>query len=123
MQLVNHCSYATGTTIFYDYSMSLLQVNNNGVISFTRAVSTFTPEPFPLGNGLQLIAPYWADVDTTGTGQVWYRETDNRQLLDRAQREINRVFSQQRNFVPINLFIATWDHVGYYNGNTDKVSS
>lgn len=69
--------------------MSLLQVNNNGVISFTRAVSTFTPEPFPLGNGLQLIAPYWADVDTRGTGQVWYRETDNRHLLDRAQREIS----------------------------------
>ena len=99
-----------------------MQVNNNGVISFTRAVSAFTPEPFPLGNGLQLIAPYWADVDTRGTGQVWYRETANPDLLNRAQREIRRVFSTQENFVPINLFIATWDHVGYYDNRTDKVN-
>ena len=97
------------------------QVNNNGVISFTRAVSDFTPEPFPLGNGLELIAPYWADVDTRGTGLVWYRETASPDLLDRAQTEIRRIFAAQENFVPTYLFIATWDHVGYYDSHVDKV--
>ena len=105
------------------YPCLLPQVNNNGVISFTIPVSAFTPEPFPLGNGLELIAPYWADVDTTGTGIVWYRETSNPDLLNRVQREIVRVFSAQQNFAPINLFIATWDHVGYYSSHADKVKS
>ena len=101
----------------------MLQVNNNGVISFTRAVSDFTPEPFPLGNGLQLIAPFWGDVDTTGTGEVWYRETTNPALLQRAQREIREYFSGQEEFVPKGIVIATWDHVGYYSSHTDKVYS
>ena len=84
-------------------------------------VGAFTPEPFPLGSGLQLIAPYWADVDTTGTGNVWYRETTDLDLLDQVQQEIRRVFSDQQQFVSINIFIATWDHVGYYLSHTDKV--
>ena len=99
---------------------SFLQVNNNGDLSFTTRVSSFTPQAFPLSGNLQLIAPYWADVDTRGTGTVWYRETTNPQLLTRARDEIQAAFIDQAGFSPTSLFIATWDHVGYYNQRTDK---
>lgn len=106
-------------TIILVHKLSL-QVNNNGDLSFTTRVSTFTPQAFPLSGNLQLIAPYWADVDTRGTGSVWYRETTDPQLLTRARNEIQSAFIDQARFSPTSLFIATWDHVGYYNRRTDK---
>ena len=39
-------------------------VNNNGSISFGSPVSEFTPSAFP-GAPAPIVAPYWADVDTT----------------------------------------------------------
>ena len=98
-----------------------IQVNNNGIISFTRSVSKYTPDPFPLESNFELIAPYWSDVDTRGIGEVWYRETANPDLLERAQREISKAFVALEIFTPTYLFISTWDHVGYYNSHTDKV--
>ena len=76
---------------------------------------------------LQIIAPYWADVDTSGSdtdrepGSVWYRETVNAELLQKAKQSISSAFVNYDNFVPTYLFIATWDHVGYFNEHTDKV--
>ena len=98
-----------------------MQVNNNGDISFTTPVSAYTPQAFPLSGNLQLIAPYWADVDTRGTGSVWYRQTTDTWLLARARDEIQAAFINQASFNPTSLFIATWDHVGYYSRHTDKV--
>ena len=97
-------------------------MNNNGVVSFDQAVSTFTPSSFPLGSGLQLIAPYWADVDTRGTGTVWFRETTDQDILSRARRDIQMAFASQNNFQPRFAFIATWDRVGYFSSHTDLVS-
>ena len=115
-------------------------MNNNGVLSFETAVSTFTPESFPLsedfigdygdygtGSGVTgnigLIAPYWADVDTRGTGTVWYRETTDLLLLARAASDIQAAFISQGSFAPTYLFIATWDRVGYFSRQTDLVSA
>ena len=104
-------------------------MNTNGVISFTTPVSTFTPLPFPLEGSLQLIAPYWADVDIrpSGSGNVWYRETSDPELIARARSDIMRdplLFPEVdfSTFLPTSIFIATWDHVGYFNQNFDKVS-
>ena len=87
------------------------------------AVGEFTPEPFPLSGSLELIAPYWADVDTRGTGTVWYRETANPDLLARARDEVQAGFINQEQFNPTSLFIATWDHVGHFGSETDLVSN
>ena len=100
-----------------------MQVNNNGVISFQTAVSQFTPDSFPLLGDLELIAPYWADVDTRGTGTVWYRETTDLLLLDRAASDVQAAFISQGSFAPTFLIIATWDRVGYFNQRTDLVSA
>ena len=70
-----------------------------------------------------MIAIFWSDVDTRPEdgGTVWYRETSNTMLLTRFQNEIQSAFQGQRDFVPISLFIATWDHVGYFSRGTDRV--
>ena len=68
-----------------------------------------------------MIAPYWADVDTTGTGQIYYRQTTNSTLLARATNEIRMAFPTSQNVNVTNLLIATWDSVGYYDSRTDKV--
>ena len=79
----------------------------------------YTPSSLPL-NGNNFIAPYWGDVDTSGTGQVYYRQTNDSILLARAANDIQSV-SLSENVVITNLFIVTWNAVGYFSGNTDKV--
>ena len=69
----------------------------------------------------KFVAPYWGDVDTRGTGEIYYRETTNSTLLARATSEIQTVFPMTKNINITNLFIATWDAVGYYSSGTDKV--
>ena len=70
---------------------------------------------------LKFVAPYWADVDITGTGDIYYRQTTDRSLLARATSEIRTAFPEYDHNNITNLFITTWHAVGYSNGNTDKV--
>ena len=107
-------------------------MNTNGVISFSTPLSTFTPASFPIPaseSSRQLIAPFWADVDisTPQSGNVFYRETSDPQLLSRAGSDIlrdPRLFPEVdfSTFLPTSIFVATWDHVGYYRRRFDKVN-
>ena len=72
-------------------------------------------------NGRSFIAPYWGDVDLNGIGEVYYRQTASPVLLARVNNEIQTAFSNQQNVNITNLFIATWDTVGYYYRRTDRV--
>ena len=96
-------------------------MNTNGAISFTYEISQYTPDAFPTNATEEIIAPYWADVDIRGTGNIGYRETRNPDLLQRANNDIRRAFSTIR-FSSEYLFIATWDHVGYFDSQVDKVN-
>ena len=69
-----------------------------------------------------IIAPYWADVDLRGIGRVFYRQTIDPSLLARATSEIRAVFPDSQNVTIKNLLIATWNKVGYYFQNVDKVA-
>ena len=100
----------------------LKQVNDNGVISFNSPYNVRTPLSLPLSGSDQIIAPYWADVDTRGTGQIFYRQSTDPSLLARASREIQSAFPSSQNITITNLLIATWDEVGYYSENDDKVA-
>ena len=68
-----------------------------------------------------IIAPYWADVDIGGTGRIYYRQTSDPNLLARVANDIRRGFPTSENVTVTNLLIATWDAVGYYYYNSDKV--
>lgn len=96
-------------------------MSEDGVISLNASVPPLTFEPFPLNEAL--IAPYWADADTRTGGYISYRETNETELLDRARMEIQSAFSNanQQTSNITHLFIATWDAVGYFELNRDKV--
>ena len=68
------------------------------------------------------MAPYWADVDTRGTGQIFYRQSTDPSLLTRASNEVQAAFPDSDSIRITNLFIATWDAVGYYIRGIDKVT-
>ncbi|XP_065894659.1 sushi, nidogen and EGF-like domain-containing protein 1 [Dysidea avara] len=70
-----------------------------------------------------MVAPYWADVDTRGTGNVFYRQTTDPSLLARATSEIRAAFPRSINVTITNLVIATWDAVGYFSLNIDKTNT
>ena len=100
------------------------QVNTNGLISFVSEATFDPPQPFPPNNDSALIAPFWSEVDTRGTGNVFYRQTTNdTELLSKAAYEIQEAFAEFHEFAPTMLFIATWDGVGYYNSQTDLVGN
>ena len=98
------------------------QINDNGIISFNSRFNVRTPLSLPLHGTQQIIAPYWADVDTRRAGRIFYRQTTNATLLSRVTNEIRAAFPTSQNTTVQGLLIATWYSVGYYYYNTDKVS-
>nr|XP_022323644.1 protein mesh-like [Crassostrea virginica] len=99
---------------FFNHQHQKLIVNTNGVISFLSPVGTYTPNPFPIANDARMIAPFWADIDTRKGGTVWYRETTEDSLLDRATDEIKDYFPQFLRFRASWIFIATWENVAFF---------
>ena len=81
------------TFCFYGINETNVYVNNNGNLSFSGPFFNYVPVPFPT-NGYDMIAPFWADVQTgtcTGGnyGDVCYESTATH-------------------------FIVTWTAVGYF---------
>ena len=97
------------------------QVGDNGIISLNTSFNSWRPRLLPL-NGSSFIAPYWADVDLRGTGEIYYRQTKNPTLLARATKHIKANFPLSQNVIITNLLIVTWDAVGYYSLGTTKVT-
>nr|CAD7429102.1 unnamed protein product [Timema monikensis] len=96
-------------------------VNSNGLLSFLTEIPSFFNIQFPLD--YPVIAPLYTNVDTRGSGTVYYRETQDPSLLERASDAVRESFSSAADFTATSLFIATWDNVGYYNRGSDKVQS
>lgn len=93
------------------------QVNNNGVISFNVQVSQFTPEAFPLSDSRSFIAPLWADVHNGIRGDVYYRESTEPEILERATQDIRKYFKNVPTFTATWVFISTWHQVTFYGGS------
>ena len=90
------------TLNFYGRSYSSLLVNNNGDVTFTGPLSTFTPFVFTATTP-PIIAPFFADVDTRGPGSglVTYGDTT---------------------YEGHSAFCVDWPNVGYYYAHTDKLN-
>ncbi|XP_066293398.1 sushi domain-containing protein 2-like [Branchiostoma lanceolatum] len=99
---------------YFDRLHNSLWVNTNGVISLLDELWQYTPDPFPLGDGRRLIAPFWADVITWLGGHVMYRETTDSSILERATTDIITAFPELPNFHATWVFIATWHEVSFY---------
>ncbi len=91
------------TLNFFGTNYGALYVNNNGNVTFDNYLSAYTP--FGLnGTSRVIIAPYFADVDTRGTGSglVTYGATT---------------------YGGRSAFCVNWVNVGYYSSHTDKLNS
>ena len=79
-------------------------INNNGNLTFNEGLYSFSAGGFPAGPGFGgsldtiMVAPFWADVDTRGSGTVKYKITPN-------------------------ALYVNWTDVGYYNSQTDKLNT
>ena len=60
------------------------------------------------------IAPYWADAGIARGGEVFYRQTTDPTLLQRATDEIRAAFSIQNDVTMKSLLIVTWYRTGYF---------
>ena len=60
------------------------------------------------------IAPYWADAGITRSGEVFYRQTTDPSLLQRATDEIRAAYTIQNDVTMKNLLIVTWYRIGYF---------
>ena len=106
---------------FFNGIYKELYVNINGGISFKKAMTSFTPQDFPMEAKTPLIAPYWADVDTRKGGKIWYRQSTNQRDLDAATAQI-RAFhgAKYADFRATWAFIATWDNVPFYHASRSR---
>lgn len=89
------------TVNFLGTQRSSLYVNNNGNVTFDSAFSSFDPTHI-LNSNHQIIAPFWADVDTRGAGSVAYGS---------GTVEGHTAFG------------VNWNRVGYYDYGTDKLNT
>ncbi|XP_055082658.1 alpha-tectorin [Periophthalmus magnuspinnatus] len=103
--------------VFFNIPYRTAYVNNNGVISFNVQVSQFTPEAFPLSDSRSFIAPLWADVHNGIRGDVYYRETTEADVLERATQDVRKYFKNMPTFTATWVFITTWHQVTFYGGS------
>ncbi|XP_064419080.1 sushi, nidogen and EGF-like domain-containing protein 1 [Latimeria chalumnae] len=96
----------------------LRRVNNNGIISFLKEVSQFTPIAFPISKDRRVVAAFWADVDNRKAGQVYYRESKEPPILQRATEDIRLHFTELAEFSAQWVFIATWYRVTFFGGSS-----
>lgn len=98
----------------------ILQVNNNGDLTFDGPFYQWHPYYFPAYSVKDIIAPLWTDIDNREKGIISYRQVTDVRLLNQASKDINKYFSNL-NFSASWIFIATWDKVAYY-GKIEAVS-
>jgi hypothetical protein len=82
---------------FYGETFNSLFININGNVSFEEPYWEFSSTGFPI-SGFKMIAPFWADVDLRGAGEIWYKINDN------------------------SIYI-NWVGVGYYNSQSDLLNT
>ncbi len=97
-------AYQLGFRInFFGRAQDTLYVNNNGNVTFDAPLATYTPQRIS-ETGRVIIAPFWADVDTSGTRSA--PVTYGRGVVNGRP-----------------AFAANWRNVGYYVRKDDKLNS
>uniref|UniRef100_A0A9J7XJZ9 Uncharacterized protein n=1 Tax=Cyprinus carpio carpio TaxID=630221 RepID=A0A9J7XJZ9_CYPCA len=99
--------------IFFGQIYNQLHINNNGYLTFDWSWYSYTPYQFPGYGGVDIIAPFWTDIDNRRTGVISYRQYTSGSVLTDATQDINQYFPDL-SFSATWVFVATWDRVAYY---------
>ncbi|WP_336491808.1 Ig-like domain-containing protein, partial [Methylobacterium nigriterrae] len=98
---------------FFNHRYTAIYVNNNGNITFEAPLGTYTPTRIGGGDANPIIAPFWADVDTStgpsGTTAGGHSKGSNLVHIDRDTAN--------------GVVTITWDDVGYYSNHTDALNA
>ncbi|KAI0236407.1 hypothetical protein LSAT2_013036, partial [Lamellibrachia satsuma] len=102
--------------VLYGTSYNKLWVNMDGMITFADGTSYHSIEPFPYSD--PVVAALVEDVDTSVNvdGRVFYRQTTDTDILQRATNDV----ADRTGFTATWVFIATWQNVTYYDGDNDS---
>ncbi|KAB1072079.1 VCBS domain-containing protein [Methylobacterium soli] len=104
---------AQGLNLFgHDYTA--IYVNNNGNITFDGPLGEFRPSRIGAGSQNPIIAPFWADVDTSTGAQ-------NAPTPGGRSTGSNRVHIDKD--AENGVLTVTWDDVGYFSNHTDKLNA
>ena len=90
-----------------------LYLNNNGSVTFNAATGNFTPTAITGSTSNPIIAAFWADIDTRG-GAVTPTSGGTSAGTNLLWYDLDPV---------THTFTATWDDVGYYSGQTNKLNA
>ena len=85
------------------------QVSSNGLISFGTSFTRFTPETFPIL--VNVVAPYWTDIDTRVKGVVRFDViTPSHPTLSCLLKLTDSLIREKGNmeFVASWLLVARW---------------
>ncbi|XP_062843713.1 alpha-tectorin-like [Trichomycterus rosablanca] len=106
---------------YFGKSHNIMFVNNNGHLTFIQPWSSYSPYQFPGYGGIDLIAPFWTDLDNRENGVVSYQQYTSGDVLTRATQDINQYFPEL-NFSATWVFVATWSKVAYYPTSRTETS-
>uniref|UniRef100_A0A8C7XZ12 NIDO domain-containing protein n=1 Tax=Oryzias sinensis TaxID=183150 RepID=A0A8C7XZ12_9TELE len=106
---------------YFGKTYNSIYVNHNGHLTFDAPYSAYLPQRFPLYGPIDLIAPFWTDLDNRQTGSVLYNQYTNGSVLQQATRDINSYFPNL-NFSADWVFVATWYEVAYLSMTGTKTT-
>ena len=78
---------------------------------------------FDYNPNTRYIAPYWANAGITRSGEVFYRQTTDPSLLQRATDEIRAAYTIQNDVTMKSLLIVTWYRIGLDTDDTNDAVS
>jgi len=90
-------------------------LNTNGNITFSQALSEYTPSGITAGSANPIIAPFWADVDTR---DIRSGDSVDGAAAPSVDDDIYWDLDALNGVVTV-----TWHDVGYYGAHTDKTNA
>lgn len=91
------------------------------MLSFRSDIPTFLNAEFPLP--YPSIAAFYSNIDTTVTGAVYYRESNDSYVLRKAEESVQNNFHDYYDFKPTSVFIASWIEVTYSKERYGKTNT
>lgn len=95
-------------------------MNNNGLLSFDVELGNSSVLNLTIATMGPFLAPFWADINNEVSGEVYYRLSNNSELLNLTRNYISSYFPDV-SFSPKWVLVATWDKVSYNHSQTNKV--
>ena len=101
--------------IFAGANFSLVFINYGGLLSLGDQFFG-TPRDFPF-NSIPLIAPFWADLSSNRSGNIYYRVLTNQTVIDRLSNGVDILNNEPTGtYRSISALLVTWQNVPLTSG-------